>query len=44
MAYKPRNVNLRTRDAPKATRRWFDERKEKPKSSCGFYTPEPKDG
>ncbi len=37
--YNPRNANLRTKEAPKSTARWFDdfvERKRDPGGPCGF--------
>lgn len=36
MMYKPRNRNERTREAPKSTRDWFDERPKDRKNPCGF--------
>lgn len=38
--HNPRNRNLRTKEAPKSTAVWFDERKSEPKRPCGFHIPE----
>ena len=43
--YNPRSRNLRTLEAPKATARWFDDRREDRRNRfepCGFHIEERK--
>jgi len=38
VTYRPRNRNDRTQDAPKSTARWFDDRKDVPRTQpFGFH-------